>query len=543
MPDLATILERESRTVGIEPGALERVRRLRLRRQRNRRLGSAVLAIVVTVGALGYAWATFHRARTVPLSTITIDNVSDLQLAWSRPSPMEVPTVAGDEIWTTGWGDGSKSSFYELKTLPLGCSIGDKGCQAKVVATLGLDFSGKILVGSDAVYTGAGPDMTQFAPSEVTGSKFHGSISAYPRSCPGQPCAALWKGVIGAAGRHDHLTPVAEFGGRVYAVTTKGGSLFAFATACAHPTCGPVWSAYATGVPVEAGSRAIVYDKAGVEAFPSRCWSADGPSCSPLWTATLDGINHPSAHDVPQISQGLVLASDARGISAFPLDCRGRCSPRWTAPIPGGPGFPLVVANGLVISAASGGTDLLALPLDCVGTCEPRWVAQSTDGVGFEPVVTDGQVFVAATLGSSLVSYPLSCSSTCEPTQEFSLPDSIEYRPTVSGGLVFVSGTTGVAAFPTHCQTACAPAFSWTLPNGHPNDQPMVAGDTLLMPGATPSTKSGSRLSYVLYALRPALGSAQRPAAGPRSWIVSAVVLAGIIVWMFVAFRRRRIVT
>jgi len=545
MPDLATILERESRTVQLGAGAFERVRRLRVRRQRNRKLGTAVLAIAVTLGALGYAWTTFHEQRTVPMNTITVENVGDLRLAWSRRSPMEVPTVAGDEVWTAGWGDGSKKSFYDLKTLPLGCSLGDDACQPEVVGTLGLDFSGKVLVGTEAVYTGAGPNVAfGVVVHGLTGSKLRGSITAYPRSCPEEPCPPLWKGVIGAAGRHDHLTPVAEFGGRVYAVTTKGGSLFAFSTACARPTCGPLWSARDMGVPVEVGSRVIVYDKAGISAFPSRCWDGHGPRCSPLWTSKLDGIGDPSNHEMPEIAGDVVLTTDARGISAFPLDCRGLCSPRWTAPVPGGPGFPLVIADGLVISAASGGTALSAFPLGCVGTCRPLWVAQFTDGIGFEPVVANGQVFVAGTLGSVLASYPLSCSSKCQPTQQLSIiADSIKYRPTVSGGLIFVPGTTGVTAFSTQCGAACDPTFSWSLPDGRPDDQAIVVGDTLLVSGQTLTTKSGSRQSYVLYALRPTLGVEQRPTSGPRSWIVPALVVAGILGWMLVVFRRRRIVT
>src|SRR5262245_47421343 len=244
MPDLGAILERESRTVGQEPGALERVRVLRNRRRRNRRVGSALLALTLTLGALGYAWTVFHeQGRQIPADAITIGNVGDLHVAWSKETATGTAAVSGNEVWTASWGNQQKATSYRMEASPLDCSLGAVGCVPRPVATLGLDFNGSILFGADTVFTGAGPAPRLFGigvPGE-TNSKLPGSISAYPRSCPVDPCAALWKGAIGAAGHHDYLTPIAEFGSRVYATTTKGGALFAFSAKCPRQTCRPIW--------------------------------------------------------------------------------------------------------------------------------------------------------------------------------------------------------------------------------------------------------------------------------------------------------------
>jgi hypothetical protein len=52
MPDLADLLERQSQSVDREPGGLDRLVRRRARRERNRRVGAAALALLVTVAAI-----------------------------------------------------------------------------------------------------------------------------------------------------------------------------------------------------------------------------------------------------------------------------------------------------------------------------------------------------------------------------------------------------------------------------------------------------------------------------------------------------------
>jgi len=52
MPDLADLLERQGQSVDREPGGLDRLVRRRARRERNRRVGAAALALLVTVAAI-----------------------------------------------------------------------------------------------------------------------------------------------------------------------------------------------------------------------------------------------------------------------------------------------------------------------------------------------------------------------------------------------------------------------------------------------------------------------------------------------------------
>jgi hypothetical protein len=65
MSNIAELLERESRTVDLEPGDFERLTRRRDRRQRNRRIASAVVALLVVGATIGGLLRAFS-SHTVP---------------------------------------------------------------------------------------------------------------------------------------------------------------------------------------------------------------------------------------------------------------------------------------------------------------------------------------------------------------------------------------------------------------------------------------------------------------------------------------------
>src|SRR5436190_8006467 len=536
MPKLATLLETEGRTVDQGTGAFERLRRRRDRRRRNRRIGSALVAMVVTLATVGYAFVAFHRqSEPQPVSEITVQNVGELGVSWSTHAATGfTPTVIGNELWLIGWNSDTSPSFYDIEALPLGCQLDTGGCQPRVVASLGGDFNRTLLIGDSSVYTGAGQNQAGLIGGGGAGSKLRASITAFPKSCDIGPCAALWKGTIGAAGQRDYLTPVAAIGPMVYAVPSRGGSLFAFATTCDRKPCPPVWRSPALSPPTQGSGSVFVYSKAGIEAFAAGCWNDHGGGCRPVWIGRLDGISAPAHLAAPQVVGDVVLASDAKGISAFPVGCHGSCAPTWTASVPGGPGFPLVVSDGLVIAAASGGPDLYAFPFSCApGRCKPKWVAHVDGGVGFQPTVVDGDVLVAAVLGDTLSTYPESCSSTCEPDRVIQLPDSIVYPPEVSNDLVYVSGIEGVTVFPDGCADPCAPVFHWKVPTGGPQASPLVVRDRLLLQG-----------DFVLYDLEPGAGAAPpRPAAGSWIWLGPAILTLVIASVIVSAIRRRRMFT
>jgi hypothetical protein len=77
MPELADLLERESRRVDPAPGGFERLTRRRERRERNRRVGAGVLALVVTVAVVA-AFLRANETRERPASpSVTQASPSD----------------------------------------------------------------------------------------------------------------------------------------------------------------------------------------------------------------------------------------------------------------------------------------------------------------------------------------------------------------------------------------------------------------------------------------------------------------------------------
>jgi hypothetical protein len=532
MPDLATILERESRRVRLEAGAFERVRRLRLRRQRNRRLGAAVLAIAVTLGALGYAWTTFHEQRTVPMNTITVENVDTLGTAWSIRAASEFdPQVGGDEIWTIGWGSEQGNGNYVVQSVPLTCASGGQSCAPQVIATPGPSFNYEkaLLIGRASIYVGGGPDLAGVVGSSGAGSQIPASITAYPQSCEQEPCRPIWKGLIPPTSHHEWLTPVEEFGDRLLATTTRSGMLVAFDTGCQR-TCMPEWTARDVGLPTLTGNVVIARMATSLAAFDRSCWSEHGPMCTPTWTIPLDRAAKPLTLPQPQVVGDLVLSSDARGIVAAPIDCPKGCAPRWTASIPGGSGFSLVVADGVVVAAAEGGSDLFAFPLTCRGRCAPRWEGHVDSGVGFEPTLSGDVVTATSALAPSMSAFALSCSGTCAPSWVATLPDSVLYRPTAENGLIYVPGTQDLSVFPDSCTTPCQPVSIQAFPGGAPLGSAVVDGNTLLVIGG----------GFQAFALQPGLAGQRRPDAGPRGIALPAIVLVVASGALVVALVRRR---
>src|SRR5262249_7486373 len=239
-------------------------------------------------------------------------------------------------------------------------------------------------------------------------------IDAFPRACGSGPCRPTWTSPKGDV----RMYPVEEVDGIVY--VARGNMLLAFAGSCGQAVCDPIWSARGVGAPTIAEGQALVRTRAGVRAYASACWDRRGPSCRPIWTGRTQSpsrgtgtvAGQPQAlgtgselPPTPNVAEGHVIVSDDRSVYSFASGCRGACHPAWTGPVPGGPGFAPVVAGGMVLEAAQGGSDLYAFPLNCPGggpTCRPTWTGHTDEGVGFQPLIADRYIVVAGVLGSSL---------------------------------------------------------------------------------------------------------------------------------------------
>ncbi|MGH2489087.1 MAG: hypothetical protein ACRDFR_05670, partial [Candidatus Limnocylindria bacterium] len=71
MSEFRGILERESNTVDLPPGAFERLLRRRDRKQRSRRIATAALALILATAAIGAVIRAFSGAeRQLPAGTV-----------------------------------------------------------------------------------------------------------------------------------------------------------------------------------------------------------------------------------------------------------------------------------------------------------------------------------------------------------------------------------------------------------------------------------------------------------------------------------------
>jgi hypothetical protein len=521
MPELASILDRKSRTVDLSPGHFERLLRRRDRRRRNRRIGAALLAIVVAGATLGYVADVFRRgAEPVPLDRITGANVDHLRLTWSVAS---FKAAAGMDTARDGvvYGDAGGGPNGYLAGYRLDCVPTDGTCDP-VWSSEPIVDSGHapIVLGKHALYSGGG-----------TRPGLEGSITAFPLGCDAQPCEPEWTSTpLGGA---DPAVPIREIGDRVYAFSSRLDRIAAFGLSCDRSVCPPIWTSSGVGAPVVRGRRVVALTTDGVAAFETACWKERGPACPALWTAQLAKIarDDDGMLPIPVVTGSHVVVNDGQTVEVFALSCTGRCSPEWTAEVPGGPGFQPVVADGTLLTAARCGADLLAYSLDCRhdgGTCPPVWVGHTEDGVGFRPVVEDDHVLVATTLGASLTAFPITCEGSCSASWTAQLDDSIVYPPTVSNGLIYVSGIDGITVFPEACGDPCGAVFRWNVPGGSPQGAASVTDDTVLIIG------NGS-----LHALR--LERTGEDTRADASWPdagvpVAALALLGIAT---VAVRRR----
>src|SRR5919201_6903917 len=84
MANSRATLERIGGRVPVPQPAFDRLMRRRARKQRNQRIATAVLALILAAAAIGGAIRVLRSAeRQLPAHRIDRTNVSDLKLAWS----------------------------------------------------------------------------------------------------------------------------------------------------------------------------------------------------------------------------------------------------------------------------------------------------------------------------------------------------------------------------------------------------------------------------------------------------------------------------
>ena len=140
MIDLGEALEQESRRFVQEPGARDRLDRRRDRRLRNRRIGSVILALSISVATVGALFLAYRRAE-VPAHNPPLGQSGRISLARSQTRPGEgegvvytadpdgsnVRLLPGSDSWkpNTSWSpDGRRIAVNEPKPTAQGCPTG-----------------------------------------------------------------------------------------------------------------------------------------------------------------------------------------------------------------------------------------------------------------------------------------------------------------------------------------------------------------------------------------------------------------------------------
>ena len=492
--------------------ALERCLRLRDRRRRNRRIGAATLALVITAVMIASFVVSFRGSQRQPVTDprpINPSNVHTLRLAWSgktSPDPWDRRGVGGSEgmtvsdgmLYAVSTGDGKLWAF------PTDCGSDGAPCRPK--------WSGAFDVRPGRCDPNRCIGDMPSGPAVEDGMVFVGGLNhvyAFPVSCRRSPCPPAWVGRT----REISNQPVAA-DGVVYAGSLDG-FLYAFPTRCEH-------------------------------------------RCEPLWTSA----RQTNPLEVSQVDDGTVYVGtngvyfggeDLGTAYGFPVDCKDGCEPRWTAPMPDSIfATPPVAADGVVYVARSTANRqrnwdfyqpsiVSAYDASCglEAGCA-LWSASMPGFVSRSPIVAEGVLVVMSRRAGLIRAYPTSCDGTCEPLWSAAVPAGPDraFDPplVVADGLVLVgSRSSGVSAFSLHCGTdgaTCEP--SWT------SDQP--AYEVAVAEGKVFARSDDG----TLYAFSPDEGPATVGESGGisgsgsdgRALVFVSIVLGGIVLIVGARWRR-----
>jgi outer membrane protein assembly factor BamB len=428
MSDMRSILEGRREDLRPDPGGFDRLVRLRARRQRNRQIGSAFLALVVAAaGTSGAVIALRSRPAPRPGTPISPTNVSRLQLGWTAsiegPVSRFAPVVRNGIVYV---------SSDRLYAFPESCEPTSR-CRPLWVGLTGSRrplsspalWHGVVYVSGGALFAfPAGcatdgsacepigrvdpfpDDANGFSAPVVSGGLVYVNSRtgpyAFSASCVarGETCEATWHGV-GSGG----FSPPVVYDGVVLSNEVEG--LRAYPVSCKEGAsgCEPLWTSPHGGPlssPVVANGRVFVHHGAGeLYAFPISC-GRSGSTCQPDWI-----WKPPFGYTAPTVAGGGgIVYVGADRLYAFSPSCGSggaACKPLWTAQVPGtkAPFLPApAVGRGLVFMSSD---RLRAFPASCRpgGTCRPLWVSR-TLGAGqelFTAALTERSVYVTSAKG------------------------------------------------------------------------------------------------------------------------------------------------
>lgn len=550
MAEVREVLREVGDQLGTGPTTLELVRSRRDRRRRNRRLGSAVLALVVAVAGLGGVVSIFRSSGTRAPATpsITTRNVRDLSLRWTadlgspvvglggpgNPSAIPfAPTAADGSVFVSTTG-------VDVFSFPATCAPG-------VCAPT---WRGQTLVSDIGHQIVTTPTV---ADGEVLVGTLPGGVFAFPEACQAS-CRYDW---VGEAGTRILSAPVVS-NGFTY-VVTAAGRLTAFPLHCGtdEATCHAAWS-----MPLGPG-RPIPFEHAGAATyspvaadgvvyalgFNRRLYAFDAHDGRLLWFGGYGRVCCGTRAYAPLVAGDHDFAAIGNTLFAFPVGCGStgaECAPAWTYGFGrlGLEGVPISTAGLVVVGAAASGVPgvIDAFDVSCSKGCRPVWTASPWPPVGeslFNGLVDDqGSVYNASYLTNAVAAIGTSCGrdgALCQPSWTWSLPEargpSVE-RLSVGDGLVFVSTADGrLFALPSQSAASCRPVWSSTEAHGI-LAPPQVEAGTLI------AASAGGRL----YAFAPRAPEARATPQARRTaaFVYGALALIAGAAILLRALRRRR---
>ncbi len=429
MSDVRSMLEDRRSELRPDRGGFERLARLRARRQRNRQIASALLALTVAAaGTSGALIALRARMDSRPDAPINPMNISGLELGWSAsikgPVNRSAPVVEGGVVYV---------SSNRLYAFPASCAPASRPCRPLWVGVTGYERA----LSSPAVSDGM---------VYVSG----GALFAFPAKCAtdGSACQPIGR-VDPLPGDINGFSAPVVSGGLIYVNSRSGPYAFAVSCVARGGTCRPRWHGAGPGgfsPPVIHEGLVLSNELEGLRAYPASCGTT-ALACEPLWTSP-----HGGALSSPVVADGRVFVHHGAGdLYAFPVSCGTRgsvCEPDWTWRPPFGYTAPTVAGSGAIVYV--GADRLYAFSASCGSggaACQPLWTAEVPGSKASflpAPAVGGELVFVAT---DRLLAFPASCRAreACRPIWTSRVLGTWQgiSTPTVTERSVYVTGANG----------------------------------------------------------------------------------------------------
>ena len=432
----------------------ERLNPLTRRRASVALLVCGLVLLLAACDWTSYGYDAGNSRNNSTETKITVANVGNLTPAFAGVTGglVESSPAVANNVAYVGSSDGKLYAFDARGVT--GCNASLKRCDPLWTANLHNIYPGDPTVANGFVYV-------------TTPGGLYAFDAAGSNGCSGTPrtCTPLWQASFGSG---DTGSPVVVSG---VLYLEKYGALYAFdaagATGCSGSpkVCTPLWTGSAGGANVArpvAVVNGVAYvtsgNTSGVYAFDaagSNGCSGSPKTCVPLWRTSKGGL-------AVTVVDGRLYSQDQYGLYAFDAagatPCQGIpkvCGPLWTYNVGSSFSGSAAVANGVIYTSHSSGSQALLSAFDATGSsgcsgspkvCTPLWQSSTPAWLGSSssPAVANRVVFIGSRDGSVYgfdAAGNSGCSGSpkaCNPLWSSPTNGQVNSSPAVAGGKVFV---------------------------------------------------------------------------------------------------------